>query len=95
MTKSNTKQDDDDIAATFDLADQFIDLAHEGCDTDADVQFAQCVAQADFIAVTRDTEAEIRDAVREVAEDILKLALEQRADRIADAQAEAKKARLQ
>ena len=96
LTKSDTKQDDDDLAATFDLADKFIDLAHEGCETDADVQFAQCVAQADFIAVTCDSDAGIRNAVRELAEDILRLALDQHADRmIAAAQSEAKGARLQ
>ena len=90
MTKSN---DDASIKATFELADKFIKVVLEG--GDADVEYAHCIALAYFIFVTRDSEAAVREAIRRAAEDMLKLALDRRADLIAAAQAQSRKARLQ
>jgi len=92
-----TKTDEDArIDAAYDAANAILDIAEEASDRHEFAgQDALVIALADDIASICDNKKQIRSCVRGMAKSVLALALDKLADRIADAQEEAKKARLQ
>ena len=87
--------DDDEIYAAFDLAEKVIDLLGDESPSAFAGHLALCIALGNDIADSFDSEAKVRELAQGAAAYVLDRALKSfNARMIADAQAEAKKARL-